>query len=180
MSSEQSGFQPSIRNLSDYLQCRNEIIAARDGFFHALRAYLSPDARPDAKELADGLWDSEARKISEADWVANPSRGYLTIKESPAHGRPFRISVLQMGHILRVGVRLPPAIAAMKVATTDRIASTYHDKAPTRYLLSSGEALFDWTFQVPDLYESALTMESAVFLVGSLFENSLQACLAKK
>lgn len=175
-----AAFNPSLRNLPDYLAARQRIIAAREGFFFALRNHLRPEQRPDAKELSDNLWDSGARQINDADWVANPARGYLTILENLGVGRSFRLSVLQMGHILRVGVRVPKTMALMHNAVIARISTTFPDKQPIQTRLSAGGVLFDWSFDVSDLYDSALTMETAIFLVGTLFENTLQAILAPK
>lgn len=173
-------FTPKISRLGDYLSARNFIIAAREGFFFAIRGHLRPDGRQDAQSLADPLWDSAARTIADADWVANASRGYLTIRENPAVGRPFRISVLQMGKVLRVGVRVPKTLAVMQSHVAPRISATFPGQVPQQLQLHSGEVMFDWSFDVPDLYDSALTMETAVYLVGQLFENTLQATLAPK
>lgn len=174
----ENAFNPNLKDLSDYLAARQRIVTAREGFFFALRNHLRPDQRPDAKELSDALWDSPARQIADLDWVVNATRGYLTIRENLTVGRPFRLSVLQMGHVLRVGVRIPKTMALVHNAVVARVSSTFPGKTPIQTRLTSGSVLFDWNFEVPDLYESALTMETAVFLVGTLFENALQAILA--
>lgn len=174
-----AAFNPNIPGLGEYVAARQRIIEAREGFFFAVRNHLR-EQRPDAKDLSDQLWDSAARKIEDADWVTNPSRGYLTIRENLTSGRPFRLSVLQMGHVLRVGVRVPKTLALMQSHVSTRLSSTFPGKTPIQLQLSSGEVLFDWSFDVPDLYDSALTMETAIYLVGNLFENSLQTTLAPK
>lgn len=173
-------FDPHIKGLGDFLAARQRIIQAREGFFFALRNYLRPEQRPDARDLQDVLWDSSARQIADGDWVANPTRGYLTIRENLGCGRPFRLSVLQMGRVLRVGVRVPKTMAVMNSRTVARISATFPGTRPTEIHMSSGDVLFDWSFDVPDLYDSALTMETAIYQVGNLFENSLQATLAPR
>lgn len=175
-----ASFNPNIRQVSDYVEARKRIIAAREGFFFALRNHLRPEMRTDAKGLADGLWNSPARQILDDDWIANPGRGYLTIRENLAAGRSFRISVLQMGRILRVGVRVPKTIACMHQTSTSRLSATFPGHQPIQMTLSSGDVMFDWNFEVPDLYDSALTMETTIFMVGSLFENSLQTLLMQQ
>lgn len=179
-SSANSAFDPNLKNLADYLAARKRIITAREGFFFALRDHLRPEQRPDAKGLADGLWNSAARQIEDADWVTNAARGYLTIRENLASGRSFRLSVLQMGQLLRIGVRVPNTMVVMQSAMATRISSTFPDRSPLQRRLTSGDVMFDWSFDVPDLYDSALTMEATIFLVGTLFENTLQALLAPK
>lgn len=173
-------FNPHLKNLSDYLAARQRIMTAREGFFFALRNHLRPEQRPDAKDLSDPLWDSAARLIADPDWVSNASRGYLTIRENTVQGRPFRLSVLQMGHILRIGVRIPKTISTMQRQVVPRISATFPGKTPIQMNLSSGNVMFDWSFEVPELYNSALTMETAVYLVGNLFENTLQAILTNE
>lgn len=173
-------FQPKISRLGDFITARHFIVEAREGFFFAIRNHLRPDERADAQILADPLWNSKARTIADDDWVTNPVRGYLTIRENPNVGRPFRISVLQMGKVLRVGVRLPKTVAVMQSHVVPRISATFPGQAPQQMQLHSGDVMLDWSFDVPELYDSALTMETAIYLVGQLFENSLQATLAPK
>ncbi|GBG14391.1 uncharacterized protein NMK_1990 [Novimethylophilus kurashikiensis] len=177
---DKQAFNPSLRKFGDYLSARNFIIEAREGFFFAIRAHLRPDERSDAKNLSDPLWDSPARKIADEDWIANPARGYLTIRENLASGRSFRLSILQMGKVLRVGVRVPKTLALMQSQVGARISSTFPGQQPIQMQMSTGEVLFDWNFDVPDLYDSALTMETAIYQVGHLFENALQTILTQK
>lgn len=172
-----AAFNPNLKDLGDYLAARQRLIRAREGFFFALRTHLNPEQRPDARNLDDDLWNSPARQIGEQDWVTNASRGYLTIRENLGAGRSFRISVLQMGHVLRVGVRIPRTVATMHAPVVSRISATFPGRTPINLHLSTGDVMLDWNFDLPDLYDSVLAMETAVYSVGTLFENSLQAIL---
>lgn len=170
-------FSPAIADLKSYLSARQILITAREGFFYAVRQHLRPEQRPDAQMLEDPLWNSPARLVHDEDWVTNATRGYLSILANTF--RPFRLAVLQMGKVLRVGVRLPKTIHMMQPQVMARLNATFPGKIPTMILLSNGDALLDWTFDVPDLYDSALTMETAIYAIGTLFESALQATLAK-
>lgn len=167
-----------LGSLGDYLKERSRIIAAREGFFHALRTHLRPEQRVDAYILGDRLALSPARQIQDAEWVVNPSRGYITILPNLPAGRVFRLSVLQLGQVLRIGVRIP----ALSYSTDEhqrrqRLHGTFPEQAPRVVVLAEGDQVLDWEFSVPDLYQSALAMETAIFRVSALFENALQATL---
>lgn len=157
----------AIPDLSAYLKARSGLLAAREGLFSAVRAYLRPEQRPDAARLGDRLAESKARGISEADWVANAARGYLTVLESPNAGRPFRLRVLQQGNELRVGVRL---------AGEGSLAGTFPNPftTPPRVTEMAGQVTLDWHFDATRLYESAQNFEDAVFKIGAVFEAALQ------
>lgn len=165
----------TLKNEDDYLAARQKILAAREGFFAALRQHMALTQQKRNGQTGDVLFQADARVIEEADWVSDAARGYLTIKENPKAGRVFRISLLQMGPILRLGARMPKAVVATNAHAVSRISSVYPDKTPVQKSLYPDDVLFDWSFDVPDLYFSALTMEAALFLVSSLFENVLYA-----
>jgi hypothetical protein len=164
-----------LKNMDDFLAVRKKIVIAREGFFSALRQHVTSSQRERNGQTGDVLFQADARVIEDADWISDSARGYLTIKENPKVGRVFRISLLQMGPIMRLGARLPKAVVAASPHAVLRIASIYPDKAPVQKSLFPDDVLFDWSFDVPDLYYSALTMEAALFLVSSLFENVLYA-----
>lgn len=159
---------PAIKDLPAYLAARKELVAAREGLFSAVRAYLRPEQRFDASRLGDQLADSPARIIDEADWVANPVRGNLTVIESHLRQRPFRLRVLQQGYELRVGIRVPRGelqpLPITPFARTEPLV---------RYM--RGSLTVDWQFEVRGLYEEVQAFEDAVFKVGVVFEAALQA-----
>lgn len=165
----------TLKGMEDYLAARQKILVAREGFFAALRQHMTTTQQKRNGQTGDVLFQADARVIEEADWISDPARGYLTIKENPKAGRVFRISLLQVGQMMRLGVRLPKAVVATSPQAVSRISSVYPDKAPVQKSLFPDDVLFDWSFDVPDLYFSALTMEVALFLVSSLFENVLYA-----
>ncbi len=181
-SSTEARNELAIGELSAYLTARNAIIAAREGFFDALRAYLRPEQRPDAARLGDRLADSPARVITEDDWVANPVRGYLVVMEDKAAGRPFRLCVLQQGFELRVGMQLheprrladraegvllslipgtKPQVKQFQLARAD---SSGHFAAP----------MYDWHFDASQLFQSAQAFEDGIYKVSAVFEAALQ------
>jgi hypothetical protein len=165
----------TLKGIEDYLAARQKIVIAREGFFSALRQHMTSTQQKRNGRTGDVLFQDNARMIDDEEWVSDPARGYLTIKENPKVGRVFRISLLQMGQMMRLGVRLPKAIVATNQHALSRISSVYPDKAPVQKSLFPDDVLFDWSFDVPDLYFSALTMEVALFWVSSLFENVLYA-----
>lgn len=171
-------FDPALPSIAAYKAARERIVAAREGFFSAVREYLRPESRVNARDLNDALWNSEARNISDEDWVVDAARGQLTIRES--FSRPFRISVLQMGYVLRVGVRLQQSAASLGPAVASRLASTFPGKAPAEMVLTHGGLLLDWSFEIPDLYDSAMSMETGVHFINSVLENALQAIVASR
>jgi hypothetical protein len=169
-----------LKNMDDYLAVRRKILVAREGFFSALRQHVTSTQRERNGQSGDILFQADARAIEDADWVSDPARGYLTIKENQKTGRVFRISLLQMGQIMRLGVRVPKAVMATNPHAALRISSVYPDKTPAQKSLFPDKVMFDWSFDVPDLYFSALTMEAALFLVSSLFEEALYATVEIK
>lgn len=165
----------TLTSLEAYLDGRKQLIAARDVFFSAVRMYLRPGQRPDAQQLGDRHWNSPARTISDEEWVANATRGYLTILENADKGRGYRLCVLQQGNELRVGVRLPAWHSDRTSPAVARLQKTFGAQAPTLTHLSTDELLVDWHFPANQLYTNAQAMEDAVHKVGLVFEVALQA-----
>jgi len=162
----------SITSLDDYLAGRKRLIAGREVLFVAARTYLRPGQRPDAQLLGDPLAGSPSRDISDDEWVVNAARGYLSILESPAKGRNFRLCVLQQGNELRIGVRLPATVGP---AARERVVKAFGAKAPVLTQLGSSEMLLDWHFSAAQLYTNAQVMEDAVYRINALFEAALQS-----
>jgi hypothetical protein len=160
-----------ISSLDDYLAGRKQLIASREVLFSAARTYLRPGQRPDAVLLGDPLAGAPARDISEEEWVVNAARGYLTILQNPAKGRNFRICVLQQGHELRVGVRLP---VSAPPAVRQRLAKTFGQHTPSLTELGDTEVMLDWHFNAAQLYTNAQALEDAVYRISALFESTLQ------
>lgn len=172
-----SDFAPPIANLNGYLTARKGLLAARQGFFDALRSHLRPEQRPDAERLGDRLANAQARTIDENDWLDNPVRGYVTILEAPARGRPFRLCVLQQGNELRIGVRFKAAPGSAPSFESD-IERVFQHHRPLHRLVrgaAGGDTMLDWHFDAEGLYQSAQSFEDAIFKVGAVFEAALQA-----
>lgn len=165
---------PMMTTLEAYLDGRKQLIAARDVFFSAVRMYLRPGQRPDAKLLGDRFWDSPSRTIADEEWVANATRGYLTVLENADKGRGFRLCVLQQGNELRVGVRLPAWHNDRTSPAVSRLQKTFGAHAPVLTHLNTDELLVDWHFPAGELYTNAQAMEDAVHKVGLVFEVALQ------
>lgn len=169
--------QPAITDLNSYLAARKSLLTARQGFFDALRSHLRPEQRPDAERLGDRLATSNARCIEEDDWVDNPVRGYVTVLEAPARGRPFRLCVLQQGNELRVGVRFDARPGSQRSVEADLQSVFQHQPPVPRYLPGApyGDRMLDWHFNAAGLYQSAQHFEDAVYKVGAIFEAALQS-----
>lgn len=169
MSATESPFR--IAGLAEYLAERKHLIAAREGFFDAIRSYLRPEQRTDARRLGDRLWQTPARVISEDHWVSNPTRGYITILADADRGRMFRICILQQGNVLRIGIRLP---AWVKPQHYTALNASFPGRLPNIQNLPNDEIFIDWEFDASNLYNSAQEMETAIYRVGALMERALQ------
>lgn len=165
---------PSLTTLDAYLAGRRQLIAGREVLFTATRQYLRPGQQPDAQLLGDPLWDSPARHIAEAEWVVNAARGYLVVLENPDKGRTFRLSALQQGHELRVGVKLPPWFSDPDLPAVMQLLCTFGDHTPVTPLLASDELQVTWHFNAERLFIEPQAMEDAVHRIGSVFESALQ------
>lgn len=166
----------AITSLDDYLAGRKQLIAGREVLFSAARTYLRPGQRPDARLLGDPLASAAARDISEDEWVVNAARGYLSILANAEKGRNFRISVLQQGHELRIGVRVPKGTPQDVRA---KIAKTFGSLPPVLKELHTDEVMLDWHFSAAQLYTNAQALEDAVYRISAVFESALQALITK-
>ncbi len=164
-----------ITTFDEYLAGRKQLIASREVLFTAARSYLRPGQRPDARQLGDARWNSPARDISDEEWVVNAARGYLSVLESPDKGRHFRLSVLQQGNALRVGVRVPVWYGDNVMMGNARILKTFGEHKPVVTALDTAEVLVDWHFGAENLYTQAQTIEDAVYRDNALFESALQS-----
>lgn len=160
-----------IADLAGYLAERKHLIAAREGFFDAVRSYLRPEQRTDAYKLGDRLWQSPARVITDEHWVSNPTRGYITVLPDADKGRAFRICVLQQGNVLRIGIRLP---AWIKPQSHTALTTMFPGRLPNVQSLPTDETFIDWEFDASNLYNSAQEMETAIYRIGALVEKALQ------
>lgn len=166
---------PIMTTLDAYLDGRKQLIAVREVLFSAVRMYLRPGQRPDANLLGDPLWNSPARIIAEDEWVANATRGYLSILENADKGRSFRLCVLLQGNELRVGIRLPAWHNDKESSAVERLSTTFGTQKPIVTELMTDELMLDWHFNAEQLYTQAQAMEDAVFRIGAAFETALQA-----
>lgn len=165
---------PMLTSLDDYLAGRRQLIAVREVLFTAARQYLRPGQQPDAQLLGDPLWNTPARHIAESEWVANAARGYLVVLENADKGRTFRLCVVQQGHELRVGVKLPPWFSDPDLPAVLQLLSTFGDQTPVTPIQSSEELLVNWHFNAERLFTEPQAMEDAVHRIGSVFESAIQ------
>ena len=160
-------------SVASYLAARQQLILAREGFSHAVRAYLRPEQRIDAELLGDSLSRAACRTISDDEWVANPARGYITVLESKNKGRVFRLSVLQLGDTLRVGIRIPSTLV-LPLDCENRLTTLFADTICTKTRLASNlNVQFDWQFGANNLYTNVQAYESAVYRITAVFEIAL-------
>lgn len=160
-----------LRTLTVYLEKRKDLISAREGLFNAISTYLHPEQRPDATLLGDPLALAKCRDISEAEFVVNAVRGYLVVMEAPSKGRMFRLSVLQQGNELRIGVSFDCSKVSAQGALPE-LAEQFSRTAPL-IRKREGRTFIDWHFDARELYQSAQNFEDAVFKVGGIFELAL-------
>lgn len=162
---------PTLQSASQYLDERAKLIAARDGFFHVLRTYLRPEQRPDAELLGDAI-EMAARHISDEHFVVNPARGYAVILPEPSAGRAFRLSVLQVGSLLKVGVR--GDLTNLSAEERTRLLRALGPDSPTVIqVLGTNESLVDWAYAVDDLYTNPLTYELSLYRISAVLEAAL-------
>lgn len=161
-----------LRTLAGYLEKRKELISAREALFSAIRTYLRPEQRPDAELLGDSLHASKARDVSDAEFVFNAVRGYLTVLEAPAKGRMFRLSVLQQGNELRIGVSHPELNLVDKHQASLNLERVFAHTQPV-HRKRDDQVFMDWHFAVPELYQCAQNFEDAIFKVSAIFESAL-------
>lgn len=168
----------NLTSVSNYLTERQALIAAREGFFQAIRVHLRPEQRIDADVLGDSHARAKARIITQDEWIANPARGYVTILEAPEKGRNFRFCILQLGNTLKVGIRLNQAMAT-QMAQQPRIASVVHETRPVLVFLSGlpNLAMLDWSFDAKNLYNSVQDYEEGIAKISAIFEAALQSTL---
>lgn len=141
----------------------------REAFFQFLRQYLRPEVLVDGDTLGTSSAELTARIIRPAEWIQNGQRGYVTILPNVSAGRTFRLTVLQQGSLLRLGVRLPPDT---DVEVVTALLGIFPGMRPVQTRLASGELKLDWEFSVPDLYSSIIAFETALFRVHTLFSNT--------
>lgn len=165
----------TIQSLDSYLAGRKQLIAGREVLFSAARAYMRPEQRPDANRLGDTLAASPAWDIADDDWIVNAVRGYLVIMPNAAKQRPFRISVLQQGNDLHIGVLLPMGVTGSQRAL---LGSLFSDTAPLQLEMLTGDITLNWVYPAEQLYTNAQAMEDAVFRINALFEATLHALSA--
>lgn len=162
-----------LTSLASYLAARQEVIQAREGFFHAVRAYLRPEQRIDAELLGDWTSRASCRTIGDDEWVANPARGYITVLESSAKARFFRLSVLQLGETLRVGIRIPGNRVISDEAES-RLMALFTDTACIKVkLISNINVQFEWQFSANAIYTNVQAYENAVYRISAVFETAL-------
>lgn len=170
-----------ITSMANYLAERQALIGARESLFQAVRTFLRPEQRIDAVQLGDATPRAPYRLISDDEWVMNPARGYAVILPAPHKGRPFKLSVLQLGNTLRVGIKISahnPESDSEYAAT--RFQNLFSDVKPLAVGISKGaDVMMDWQFNVKDIYTDVQAYEDAVYRIAAVFELALQVYSVK-
>ena len=167
MSEQTSIFQ--IPDYRAYFRKSEDLLAARNGFFLALRSYLRPTPPVDAARIGDRLASSPARFISDEHWVENVARGCITVLEDPDAGRTFKLQVIQQGFLLRINL-IFPAWHPPRLCQ-----DAFADSMPLFHENMDGTHQLHWLFELPSLYSDIQAMEGALYRVGAIYEAALQA-----
>ncbi|CAB5514327.1 hypothetical protein LMG26857_03386 [Achromobacter anxifer] len=169
-----------LTKLSDYLDARKRMIAAREAFFGALKMYLGAEQRPEAGDLDEPLWNHAARRIKGQDWVMNETRGYLVLKEDPS-SRPFRLTVDQPGHLLVITLSLVPKtplsagqdpFSLVQASLRDLGIGTGHQTKLEAADDQHGHRRHycRWQIIMPELYTDPRSFEQAHHIVWRVFD----------
>lgn len=182
-----------LNSLEKYLEERKQLILCRQAFFLSLKAYLGPEQRPEAGDLNEPLWNSPARQTKPSDWVVNPVRGYLVLREDRA-SRPFRLQVEQPGGQLIYTLSLPLGGALNTAKGWVSEAGWEPSRALQEQVSALGlgearrwlrtlpaeqgkEALacpyFQWAEDARELYTDARAFENAHYHVWSIFNAAI-------
>lgn len=162
-----------LTSMSAYLAERQELIAARESFLQAVRTFLRPEQRIDASQLGDATARAPFRSISDDEWVMNPARGYVTVMPAPHKGRKFKLSVLQLGHTLKVGIKVAEG-TNLNAGIIRRLELLFTDTQVHVYpLVGSAHLAIEWQFDVPDIYTKVQAYEDAVYRIAAVFELAL-------
>lgn len=159
----------SVPDYRTYYQQSAELLAARNGFFTALKSYLRPEQPQAAARTGDRLAYSPARSISDEHWVENAARGYVVVLDDPDAGRIFKLHVVQQGTLLRVTLVFP---AWHSSCPCPRV---FADSEPVSQENLDGSHQTHWLFNIPALYYDIQAMESALYRIGAVYDAALQA-----
>lgn len=167
MNDHKSIFQ--IPDYRTYYRQSADLLAARAGFFTALRSYLRPTPPTEAARMGDRLASAPARFIADEHWVENAARGYVMVLEDPEAGRTFKLQVVQQGFLLRISLIFqawhPPRLCH----------DVFADSVPALQENTDGTHQLHWIFEIPALYADIQAMEGALYRIGAVYEAALQA-----
>lgn len=167
------------KDFPSYLEGRKPVIEQREAFLLAAKHYLAREQRPDAGDLNELRWNHPARQIRGSDWLINPTRGYLVLREDKRY-RPFRLVIEQPGNSLVVELSVleePSSVKAQKQMryVADRLTL---DGLGQPHIFTEREdeavrAHCRWQISVPHLYTSVRAIENAHYQIWRVFDSAV-------
>lgn len=163
-----------LTSLPEYLEARKDIIRSREAFFGALKMYLGAEHRSDAGDLEEPYWNDPARQIKGLDWVLNPTRGYLVLKED-RRSRPFRLTIDQPGNLLVLTLTVPAETTQGSTEDPfDQVNQSLADLeigAGAKFGHPESERLnCRWQINMPNLYTDARAFEQGLHYGWRVFD----------
>jgi hypothetical protein len=92
----------------------------------------------------------------------------MAVKEN--ENRRFRMSLWQAGRKLRVGIRVDASFLVRDTPLDSMLQDVFPGSQPHR--VSRGDSvMYDWHFEVPNLYTDLIEQETYILSVVNLYEN---------
>jgi hypothetical protein len=152
----------------NYLLTNGPLIVARDQFFSAVTVALSDALRRGPVEHLTNLDDCPGHDIAESEIVRDSRYGWMAIKENER--RHFRLSLWQAGTKLRVGIRVDASFLVRDTPLDSMLQDVFPGALPHRVIRGDG-VMYDWHFDVPNLYTEILEQETYILSIVNLYEN---------
>lgn len=156
-----------VDRLSPVLNTQADIIREREAFFNRIKETFFRTWDLAVREDVAKSWGLRLPAPPSAPaWKSMPERGWLVLDAEPH--RPYVVSIWQIGKWLRIGAKLQPQMF-VNAGLHEAISSLFYD-APCHLTVRGNEYLFDWQFEVPDLYRDIVEQETWILALLHLYE----------
>ncbi len=153
--------------LSPIIHTQQDIIRERGAFFNRIKETFFRNWDKAVREDVARAWGLFLPPPPSPEaWRIMPERGWLVLDAEPA--RPYVTSIWQVGRWLRIGTKVHPRLLG-NVALQEAISSIFYD-TPCHLTIRGDGYLFDWMFDVPDLYSSMVEQETWIMALLHLHE----------